>query len=104
MPAAKIGGRVCYAFKSVYSSLAAEITGMIAHSHGGIDRATVEGRVADSGVRLTPQEVDAVVRSLARIQIAAAALLQSPLFDQTIEQFYRLLESDAADTADEIGR
>ena len=50
---------------------------MIAHSHGGIDRATVEGRVADSGVRLTPQEVDAVVRSLARIQIAAAALLQS---------------------------
>lgn len=103
MPAAKIGGRVCYAFKSVYSSLA-EITGVIDHLHGGIDRATVEGRVADSGVRLTPQEVDAVVRSLARIQIAAAALLQSPLFDEAIEQFYRLLESDAADTADETGR
>jgi len=62
----------------------------------GIDKATLERLMAGSGVSLSPEEADAVIRSLARFQIAAANLLQAPSFDETIEQFYRLLEIDAA--------
>lgn len=73
---------------------------MSAGARGGIDRvAAVEELMASRGVRISSEEVDAVVRSLARIQAAAATLLQSPSFDETSERFYRLLENEAADGA-----
>jgi len=65
-----------------------------------IGRAAVEGLASASGVRLNDQEIDAVVRSLARIHRSAAPLLQSMPFDQSGQEFYCLLESDA----DEAGR
>ena len=68
---------------------------MSAQRHGHIDPATVERLLADSGVRCSVQEVERVARSLARIQDAAAVLLQELSFDATSEQFYDLLESDA---------
>jgi hypothetical protein len=72
---------------------------MSASTRYGIDRAAVEKLIADSGARVTSEEVDAVVRSLDRIQSAAATLLHSPSFDETSERFYRLLDTDAADGA-----
>jgi hypothetical protein len=72
-----------------------EVTRMSARPLGGIDRATVEALMAASGVRPGSQELDAVVRSLARIHSATASLLQSSSFDETGERFYRLLEDDA---------
>jgi hypothetical protein len=59
--------------------------------------ATVEAVVADSGVSITAEEAEAVARSLVRIEAAAAILLRLPSFDETVEQYYRLLESDAAE-------
>jgi hypothetical protein len=70
---------------------------MSAAAHGGIDAAALKQLIAASGVRVTSEEVDAVARSLDRIQSAAAALMQSPTLDETAERFYRLLENDAAD-------
>jgi hypothetical protein len=63
----------------------------------GIDRATLQKLMASAGVKPISEEVDAALQSLARIQVAAASLLQSPSFDETGERFYRLLEIDAAD-------
>jgi hypothetical protein len=50
-------------------------------------------------VNVTPAEAQALVQSLARVQGAAATLLRPPSFDETVERFYRLLESDAAEGA-----
>lgn len=66
---------------------------------GGLGRSAVEQLIADSGVSASEQDAEAVQRSLARIETAAAALLQYPSFDTTAEQFYRLLEGDAAEGA-----
>ena len=60
-----------------------------------IARTSVEAAAARSGVRISPPEADAVVRSLARIEDAAATLLQVAAFDATIEEFQRLLARDA---------
>jgi hypothetical protein len=65
----------------------------------GIERTSIEAAAARSGVRISPPEADAVVRSLARIEGAAAALLQPTTFDTTIEEFQRLLARDAAEDA-----
>ncbi len=70
---------------------------MSARPLGGIDRATVEALMAASGVSPAPAELDAVVRSLARMHSAAASLLQSSSFDETGERFFRLLENDASE-------
>jgi hypothetical protein len=67
---------------------------MSAAAGGGIDRTALARLIADSGVRLTAEEADAVARSLDRMQNAAATLLQSLSFDETAERFYRLLETD----------
>jgi hypothetical protein len=77
----------------------AEVAGMNRGTPPGSDKATFEDLAFKNGVRLTPQDADAVIRSLARIQSAAASLLQAPALDATIEQFYRLLEVDAAEDA-----
>ena len=64
-----------------------------------IDRATVAALMAASGVSASSAELDAVVDSLARMQSAAAGLLRSAAFDETCEQFFRLLEDDAGEGA-----
>ncbi len=61
-----------------------------------IDREALEKVMAGSGVSVNADDVDAVSRSLERIQSAAVTLLQPPCFDETGEHFYRLLEGDAA--------
>jgi hypothetical protein len=53
------------------------------------------GLLAASGVAVTANEAEAVARSLKRIDVATAALLQEVDFDETVERFYRLLEGDA---------
>ena len=62
----------------------------------GIDSAGLAPLITDSGVKVTSEELDAIARSLARIEAAAANLnlLSSLLFDETAERFNRLLESD----------
>jgi hypothetical protein len=75
----------------VYSSLAEAIF-MVAESRN--DEAALEKIMANSGVHVTSEDVDAVARALARIRIALAKLLLSTPFDETIERFYLLLESD----------
>ena len=73
---------------------------MSAGAGDGIDRAAaLQALVADTGVNVTPAEAQALVQSLARVQGAAATLLRPPSFDETVERFYRLLESDAAEGA-----
>lgn len=63
----------------------------------GVDRAAaLRALVADTGVSVSPAEADAMVQSLARFQAALASLLHQPSFDETIERFYRLLETGAA--------
>jgi hypothetical protein len=94
-PSAKIRRRVCYALKIVYSSLVVEGARM----RDGIDRATLQKLMASAGVKPVSEEVDAALQSLARIQVAAASLLQSPSFNEIGERFYRLLEIDAAGEA-----
>ena len=70
---------------------------MSAGASDGVDRAAaLQALVADTGVSVTPVEAHALVQSLARLQGAAATLLRPPSFDETVERFYRLLESDAA--------
>jgi hypothetical protein len=65
----------------------------------GIDLAALEKILASSGVKINPQDVDAVARALARINHAAASLFPSRLLDETGERFFRLLENDAGDGA-----
>jgi hypothetical protein len=96
MPPAKYRLRVCYALKTVYRSLAAEITSMSAGMRGGISEAALEEVLAASGVKITSEDAEAVARSLLRIQAAAATLLQSLSFDETVERFYRLLDTGTA--------
>jgi len=66
---------------------------------GAANRAALEQVIADIGVSVNADDVDAVARSLDRIQSAAATLLQSLSFDETNERFYHLLEADALDEA-----
>lgn len=63
---------------------------------GGIDKTALEKVLSASGVKVTSEDVDAVARSLARIESAATALCRSLSFDDTAERFYRLLEGDPA--------
>ena len=65
----------------------------------GIDRTLLERLIADSGVHVAAEEIDAVGRSLARMRMAATLLLPLTRFDTTIEQFFRMLESDAVERA-----
>ncbi len=65
----------------------------------GIDLAALEKVLTSSGVKISPQDIDAVARSLARIYDAAAALFPSCALDETAERFFRLLEDDGADGA-----
>ena len=66
----------------------------------GVDRAAaLRALVADTGVSVSPAEADAMVQSLARFQAALASLLHQPSFDETIERFFRLLETGAAKEA-----
>ena len=70
---------------------------MSAGEGNGVDRAAaLRALVADTGVSVSPTEADAMVQSLARFQAGLAGLLHQPSFDETIERFYRLLESGAA--------
>lgn len=62
-----------------------------------IDRATVEALIAASGVSANSGELDAITRSLARMQNVSAGLLQASSFDEAIERFYRLLDDDAGE-------
>lgn len=71
---------------------------MITGMDNGFDRMIVEKVITSSGVAIAPQEADAVAHSLARIRAAAAILLRSSSFDETGEHYYRLLESDAAES------
>jgi hypothetical protein len=87
---------VCYAVKIVYTSLAAENTGMSAAMRWSIGKAALEEVLAASGVKVTPEDAEAVGRSLTRVEAAAAKLLQSPSFDETVERFYQLLDTRAA--------
>jgi hypothetical protein len=57
------------------------------------NRAALQKVIADLGVSVNADDVDAVARSLDRIQGAAASLLQSLSFDETGERYYRLLEA-----------
>jgi hypothetical protein len=86
--------QVCYAFKNVYSSLA-EVTGMSV-GRGSIDKTALEKVLSSSGVKVASEDVDAVARSLVRIESAATALCRSLSFEDTAEHFYRLLEGDPA--------
>jgi hypothetical protein len=73
---------------------------MSAEAGGGVDRAAaLQALVADAGARLTAAEAETVVQAVARVHAAAAVLLRPPSFDETVERFYRLLESDAAEGA-----
>lgn len=65
-------------------------------ARGAVDRAALEKLIAESGVSVTAEDVDAVARSLERVQSAAAILLRSMSFDETAERFHRLLDADAA--------
>jgi hypothetical protein len=69
---------------------------MSAEMHGGIGEAALEEVLAASGVKITSADAKACARSLARIQAAAASLLQSLSFDETVERFYRLLDTGPA--------
>jgi len=73
--------------------LAAEITGMSVKERGDLGEEALAEVLASSGVKVGPEEIGAVARSLARIE-RAAILLRAPPFDETNEQFYRLLEDD----------
>ncbi len=88
---------MCYALKIVYTSPAAENTGMSAAMRWSIGKAALEEVLAASGVKVTPEDAEAVARSLSRIEAAATKLLQSLPFDETVERFYRLLDTGAAE-------
>jgi hypothetical protein len=78
---------------------AAEVINMSVSARGMIDRGALEKLMAASGVSVNADDVDAVSRSLERIQSAAATLPQPLSLDETDEHFYRLLEADAANGA-----
>lgn len=65
----------------------------MSETEGGISEVTVADLLASSGLKVTAEEVGAVARALARIE-EAARLLAKPDFDDTFEQYYRLLEQD----------
>jgi hypothetical protein len=88
---------VCYALEIVYTSPAAENTGMSAAMRWSIGKAALEEVLAAGGVKVTPEDAEAVARSLSRIEAAATKLLQSMPFDETVERFYRLLETGAVE-------
>jgi DNA-binding GntR family transcriptional regulator len=71
------------------------MTGMSVKVRDDLGEAALAEVLAASGVKVSPEEIGAVARSLARIQDAAASL-RSPSFDDTNERFYRLLEDDGA--------
>jgi hypothetical protein len=87
--------QVCYALKSVYSSLAAENGGMSAKARNDISEAALAEVLAASGVAVSSDDIGAVARALARIE-GAAVLLGSPSFDDSNERFSRLLDDDGA--------
>ena len=66
----------------------------------GVDRQALSKMLAASGVRVTAEEAEAVLRAVARVRAAAASLLESQSFDDTAESYFRLLESDGADGAE----
>ena len=74
---------------------------MSAAMRWSIGKAALEEVLAASGVKVTPEDAEAVGRSLSRVEAAAAKLLQSPSFDETVEHFYRLLDTA---TAEGIGK
>ena len=75
--------------------LVAKCTFMDHAVSGLVDRAALERLIAASGVAVASKEIDAVARSLERIQTAAAVLMQSLAFDDAGERFYRLLGDEA---------
>jgi len=70
---------------------------MSAAMRWSIGKAALEEVLAASGVKVTPEDAEAVARSLSRVEAAAAKFLQSPSFDETVEHFYRLLDTGAAE-------
>jgi hypothetical protein len=70
---------------------------MSASAHGLIDRLALEKLIAGGGVTVTSEDVEAVARSLERMQQAASNLVQSLPFDETAERFHRLLGIGATD-------
>jgi hypothetical protein len=90
---------MCYdAAEIVYSPLASGDNRMSAGEGDGVDRsAALRALVGDTGVSVTPAEAQGLAQSLARVQTATATLLRQPSFDETVERFYRLLETDAAE-------
>ncbi len=67
---------------------------MSAGMRWSIGKAALEEVLAATGVKVTPEDAEAVGRSLLRIEIATT-LLQSLPFDETAERFFRLLETGA---------
>jgi hypothetical protein len=73
---------------------------MSAGEGDGVDHAAaLRARVAETGVSVSPAEADAMVQALARFQAGLESLLHQPSFDETIERFYRLLETGPAQGA-----
>jgi hypothetical protein len=73
---------------------------MSAGEGDGVDHAAaLRAVVAETGVSVSPAEAAAMVQSLTRFQAALAGLLHQPSFDETIERFYRLLDTGAAQRA-----
>ncbi len=87
---------MCYESEIVYTSPVAENIGMSAAMRWSIGKTALEEVLAASGVKVTPEDAEAVARSLSRIEAAATKLLQSLPFDETVERFYRLLDTGAA--------
>jgi hypothetical protein len=68
---------------------------MSATARGDISEAALAQVLAASGVDVGPEDIGPVVRSLARVE-RAAAMLPAPSLDDTDERFGRLLEDDGA--------
>jgi hypothetical protein len=60
-----------------------------------IDRGALETVFSAAGVAATREDADAVALSLAHIDRAAAILFAALSFDETVERFYRLLNTIA---------
>ena len=65
---------------------------------GNSDTAALADIFANSGVKVAPEDIGPVARTLARIKSAAVLLAPSPSLDETSERFYRLLERDSTET------
>jgi hypothetical protein len=76
--------------------LTAEVISMSVGEGDGLAGKTVEEVISDSGVKVTPQEAEAVARALGRIKAAAKILQRSRSFDDTAEQYYRTLDRNGA--------